>query len=134
MNRWQLQCCTTGPVLCPRREGDRSYIPEGLLLPPGGRGLVTRQCGAPLASGKRLSRERGSRGLQVPLEEREDFPPGVNRLLRAIARAVDREETVTRAVVAMELVVLVQPPQLGLDPIDLLDIGIGVIIAGDPEQ
>ena len=47
-----------------------------------------------------------ARSAKVPVEEIEHLVPAVDRLLRAIIRAIPREEGMTGAVVTVELVVL----------------------------
>src|SRR5262245_61794558 len=84
----------------------------------------------PLA-GTRRSRDRR---FQVLLIESEDTLPTIRCLLGAVTGAVDREEAVAGAIVAMELVGLSGLLQPLLRPVHLALVGVGVFVAEDAED
>src|SRR5688572_32030533 len=59
----------------------------------------------------------------------EDFLPAVHCLLLAIRAPVIIEESMTRAIVSMELIILAMLLKFGLVLIDLLRRGVAIIIA-----
>src|SRR5262245_3747084 len=68
------------------------------------------------------------------LAERPELLPAVDGLLLPVGRTVVVEEAVTRAVVAMELVLLAVLLQLGLVLVHLLRGGRLVLVAEEPEE
>src|SRR5579859_3670338 len=68
------------------------------------------------------------RATQMLLEKGEHVLPAVYGLLGSVPRPVDGKEAVACAVVAMELVVLAEAFELFLDPVDLLDVRIAIVI------
>ena len=65
----------------------------------------------------------------MPVKEIKDLMPAVDRLLGAVIRTIMRKERMAGAVIAVELIVLAQPLQFGLGPVDLVGCGVRIFVA-----
>ena len=67
-------------------------------------------------------------------KKRKDFLPAVHCLLLAIRAPVIIEESMTRAIVSMEFIILAMLLKFGLVLIDLLRRGVAIVIAEYPQD
>src|SRR5262249_12008019 len=74
------------------------------------------------------------RGTKVRMVEIEHLVPAVDRLLVAVVWAIMGKERVSGAVIAVELVVLAEPFQLGLGAVDLVGGWIWIFVTEQAQQ
>src|SRR5439155_19032253 len=86
------------------------------------------------AGRRELTRSARCRCAEVLFVEREDFRPRVRRLDRSIAGAINREEAVAGAVVAVEIVVLAKLLQDLFGAVDVGGRWPFVVVAEDAEE
>src|SRR6516164_577991 len=82
----------------------------------------------------RRMKDSAGRSAEMLVEESKDFVPAVNRLLRAVIRAIMRKERVTGPVITVKLVVLAEPPQFGLGSVNLVRGGVRVLVAEEAQE
>src|SRR5260370_30225574 len=71
---------------------------------------------------------------EILAKEFEDLVPAVRGLLDPVVWPIPGEEGVARTVIAVELVILAEPLQLGIGAVDLIGRRVRIFVTEEPEQ